>query len=314
MNSSKIFKDSLINNDIESLRKVPKTDLHNHFYLGGNRDYIEKKTGKYIHPLTNTLSSMDEMHKWVDYNLSEIFAGLEGRRLALEASFIQAKRDGVKVLEFGEDIWGNSKYYNSDVSNIIKLFYETRDRIAPDIELKLQIGISRHCNIDDISRWIEPFWDHKEFYSIDLYGDEFAQPIEKFEPIYRRAKENGLVLKAHVGEWGDADSVMRAVEVLGLDQVQHGISASKSKQIMKWLSDNKIQLNVCPTSNLLLGRVDSISKHPIRNLFDNDIKVTINSDDVLMFDSPVSEEYMKLYNSKVLDVNELDLIRLNGFR
>lgn len=225
---------------------------------------------------------MDEMHRWVDNNLSDIFVELDARKLALEASFIQAKREGIKVLKFGEDIWGNSKYYNSDVSNIIKLFHETRDRIAPEIDLKLQIVISRHCNIDDILKWIEPFWKYKEIYSVDLYGD--------------------------------ADSVMRAVKVLELDQVLHGISASNSKQIMKWLSDNKIQLNICPTSNLLLGRVESISKHPIRKLFDNDIKVTINSDDVLMFDSPVSEEYMNVYTLKVFDGSELDIIRVNGFR
>jgi len=309
-----MFKNSLINNDIETLRKVPKTDLHNHFYLGGNREYIKKMSGKFVNPLKSTLSSMDEMHKWVDDNLSDIFAGIEGRQLALEASFIQAKIDGVKVLEFGEDIWGNSKYYNSDVSNIIRMFNDTRDRVAPDIDLKLQIGISRHCNIDDIQEWIEPFWDYKEFHSIDLYGDELAQPIKNFRSIYRRAKKNGLILKAHVGEWGDADSVMRTVEVLELDEVQHGISASDSSQIMQWLSDNGIQLNVCPTSNLLLGRVDSISSHPIRTLYDNGVKVTINSDDVLMFDSPVSEEYMKLYNSKVFNADELNIIRLNGFR
>ena len=80
------------------------------------------------------------------------------------------------------------------------------------------------------------------------------------------------------------------------------------------MSDNKIQLNICPTSNLLLGRVELISKHPIRKLFDNDIKVTINSDDVLMFDNPVSEEYMKVYTLKVFDGSELDIIRVNGFR
>ncbi len=52
-----------------------------------------------------------------------------------------------------------------------------------------------------------------------------AQPIENFKSIYRRAKKEGLRLKVHVGEWGSAEDVRRAVEELELHEVQHGISA-----------------------------------------------------------------------------------------
>jgi adenosine deaminase len=184
--------------------------------------------------------------------------------------------------------------------------------IGSDIDLRLQIGLSRHCKIVDLEKWIEPFLEHECFYSIDLYGDELAQPIENFKGIYRKAKEKGLILKAHVGEWGDADSVKRAVSELELNEVQHGISASQSPQVMNWLADNDIQLNICPTSNVMLGRVESIKKHPIRKLFDAGIKVTINSDDVLIFDSSVSGEYMKLFKAGIFNAEELDIIRMNG--
>jgi adenosine deaminase len=81
---------------------------------------------------------------------------------------------------------------------------------------------------------------------------------------------------------------------------------------MNWLADNNIQLNICPTSNVMLGRVESIKKHPIRKLFDAGIKVTINSDDVLIFDSSVSGEYMKLFKAGIFNAEELDIIRMNG--
>ena len=112
--------------------------------------------------------------------------------------------------------------------------------IAPDIDLRLQIGLSRHCKIQDLEEWIAPFWEHECFYSIDLYGDELAQPIENFKGIYRKAKEKGMILKAHVGEWGDANSVKQAVSELELNEVQHGIAASQSAQVMNWLSDHNI--------------------------------------------------------------------------
>ncbi|MCT4598113.1 MAG: adenosine deaminase [Vallitalea sp.] len=308
------FINALVANDIETLREIPKADLHNHFYLGGNKEYIYRKTGKKISSLDHKLTSMDEMHKWVNENLGNIFEGKNGRLLALEASFAQAASDGITILEMGEDIWANSCFYDDNVEELINVFNSTHHMIAPNIDFRLQLGLSRHCKIEDLEKWIEPFWDYDCFYSIDLYGDELAQPIENFKGIYRKAKDKGLVLKAHVGEWGDADSVKRAVSELELDEVQHGISATKSQQVMNWLSDHDIQLNVCPTSNVILGRVESIKTHPIRKLYDNGIKVTINSDDVLVFNSPVSGEYMKLFQEKVFTASELDIIRLNGLK
>jgi len=57
------------------------------------------------------------------------------------------------------------------------------------------------------------------------------------------------------------------VDVLELDQVQHGIAAVQSKEVMKWLSNNKIQINICPTSNVMLSRVDNYKSHPIKELY-----------------------------------------------
>ena len=133
-----------------------------------------------------------------------------------------------------------------------------------------------------------------------------------FKPVYRAAKAKGLRLKAHVGEWGTADDVWQAVEELELDEVQHGIAAATSPTVMRFLADHRIRLNVCPTSNVMLGRVESIAAHPIRALFDAGVIVTINSDDVLMFGSSVSDEYLKLYDAGVFSAAELDEIRLNG--
>ena len=94
--------------------------------------------------------------------------------------------------------------------------------------------------------------------------------------------------------------------------MQHGIAAANSKSVMKWLSDNKIQLNICPTSNVLLNRVKNYKVHPIRKLYDYGVKVTINTDDMLIFNQSVSEEFLNLYNAGVFNPAELDEIRQNG--
>jgi adenosine deaminase len=64
-----------------------------------------------------------------------------------------------------------------------------------------------------------------------------------------------------VGERGDADSVWRGVEELELDEVQHGIAAADSPAVMRFLAERRIRLNICPTSNLMLGRLETLASH-----------------------------------------------------
>ncbi|WP_214494981.1 hypothetical protein [Thermosipho sp. 1244] len=162
---------------------------------------------------------------------------------------------------------------------------------------------------DFLIKWFEPYLDFDYFKSVNLYGDELAQLAKK----NLNAKSIGLKLKAHVGEFGDADSIQETVEILELNVVQHGITEVKSKSVMSFLrKKNNIQLNICPTSNYMLSRVDSIKKHPIRKLFYNGIKVTVNTDDFIVFQKGVSEEFLLLYEHEVFSAKELDIIRMNG--
>lgn len=308
------FMNALEREDINAIRSIPKSDLHNHFALGGNREYIKKITGIDIPYCKNILKSMDDMHNWNSKYLGGKFNNKEMRKIKIDATFVQANLDGIKILEIGEDVWGLGEFFNNDIEELINTFMESNKKFAPETELRLQIGLSRHCSIDYLLGCLENFWGRKEFYSIDLYGDELAQPIEKFEPIYRKAKDNGLRLKAHIGEWGTSDDIRRGIEVLGLDEIQHGISAVESEEVIKYLIDNKIRLNITPTSNVKLGRVSSICDHPIKELYRAGVDITINSDDILIFNSDVSNEYLRLYKNNVLSLEELDCIRVNGLK
>lgn len=313
LNSEK-FINAIKSEDLMEIMKIPKADLHNHFVLGGSRQYIKDVTGIEILHCDGVLYSMDDMHKWNNKYIGERFNSYEMRKLLIEATFYQAKVDGVTILEIGEDVWGLEEFFNNNIELLIDTFQTAHDKISPEIELRLQIGLSRHCPISYLEKCLEPFWGRKEFYSIDLYGDELAQPINRFQSIYNKAKIQGLKLKAHIGEWGTAEDIRNGIELLGLDEIQHGISAVHSKEVIKYLYANHIRLNLTPTSNIKLGRVDKLSEHPIEKLYHAGVDVTINSDDVLIFDSDVSKEYLRLYKSKTMTAEELDDIRVNGLR
>jgi adenosine deaminase len=228
----------------------------------------------------------------------------------LEAAFARATWDGLVRYELGDDVWSITVHGSAE--NVTEGLKKAHAHGAPEVEWIPQLAISRHCRIEDIRRWMEPFLALGFYRIFDLSGDEFAQPIENFKPLYRLAKANGLRLKAHVGEWGDADSVWRAVEELELDEVQHGIAAADSPAVMRFLAAHRIRLNICPTSNLMLSRVQTLASHPIRKLFDAGVRVTVNTDDMAMFGQGVSHEFLNLYRAGCLNERELDQVRENG--
>lgn len=125
------------------------------------------------------------------------------------------------------------------------------------------------------------------------------RPFESLFEMNQWLKDN---VKCHLPQ---------GAEELGLDQIQHGVLAAKSEKIMRYLADNQIQLNVCPTSNVMLKVSADYKTHPIHTLFANGVKVTINTDDLLIFNSTLSEEYLKLYKAG-MKASDLEVIRQTG--
>jgi adenosine deaminase len=307
---NKEFQQALKAEDLEAIRRCPKTDLHNHGWAGAEPESVAAILGREYEPIGQRLASMDEMHAWAGEHFGNLDPKLRPR--LFEAAFARAALDGCVRFEIGDDVWATT--LDGSAENVTNMLRRAHERGAPDVEWIPQLGMSRHCRIEDIRRWSEPFLELRFYRTLDLSGDEFAQPIANFKPLYRLAKKNGLRLKAHVGEWGDADSVRRAVEELELDEVQHGIAAADSPAVMRFLAEHHIRLNICPTSNLILSRVETLASHPIRKLFDAGVRVTVNTDDMAMFGQSVSDEFLNLYRAGCLNEKELDQIRENGLR
>jgi adenosine deaminase len=305
---SKEFQLALKANDLDAIGKCPKSDLHNHGWAGADPASLEAIVGARCIPLDHKLTSMDEMHVWTREHFGQLDPKL--RPQLFEAAFARAARDGVVRFELGDDLWATT--LDGSAKKVTDILKRAHQRGAPEVEWIPHLGMSRHCRVEDIRRWMEPFLELHFYWTIDLSGDEFAQRIENFKPLYRLAKANGLRLKAHVGESGDADSIRRAVEELELDEVQHGIAAADSPAVMRFLADHRIRLNICPTSNVTLGRVEALAAHPIRKLFDAGVRVTVNTDDMAVFGQSVSDEFLNLYKSGCLNENELDQIREAG--
>lgn len=306
------FIDSLMNESLMGLQAIPKSDLHNHAGRGGTIQYIGKWANVNIQPPTEPFQSLHGMQNWFVENVKRHCPGIQGYLKRIEASFVQAAEDHIEklALSFGLDeidaLGGMEPF--SRIMNDFHRCYAPRMKFLPELAL------DRACNVDEVYARLDDIFAYQWFRSIDICSDELAQPIACFKSIYRAANAAGLTLKAHVGEFGTADDVMEAVEELKLQEVHHGIAAARSPQIMRWLSRNHIQLNVCPTSNIMLVVAESYGTHPIRSLYEYGVPVTINTDDLLIFNQSVSQEYMNLYKSGLMKPEELNEIRRTGLK
>ena len=224
---------------------------------------------------------------------------------------MQARKDCVMRLEVSEDVLSVTLHGGS-AENVWRTLEAAHQAGGPDIGWFPQLGVSRHCGVDPSS---------------DGGAAAGSRDLPDARPLRRRGcaghrglrahllqgRAAGLRPKAYVGEWGTADDVWRAVEVLELDEVQHGIAASTSPKVIRALADASARLNVCPTSNVMLDPVTSLREHLIRALFDADVKVTLGTDDPLLFSCTPSGEFMAVNQAGVMTDEELDAIRLAPF-
>lgn len=124
-----------------------------------------------------------------------------------------------------------------------------------------------------------------------LANDEAGWPPEPFGPAFRIAVDGGLISAPHGGELEGPASVVGCLDACGARRVMHGVRAVEDPELVARLVAEGICLDVCPTSNALLGVVGSIEAHPLPALIDAGVRCSINADDPLLFGPGILEEY-----------------------
>ncbi|MCX4385473.1 adenosine deaminase [Micromonospora peucetia] len=127
--------------------------------------------------------------------------------------------------------------------------------------------------------------------SFGLGGPEIGVPRPQFKPYFDRARAAGLHSVPHAGETTGPETVWDALRDLGAERIGHGISAVRDPELLAHLAEHRIGLEVCPTSNVRTRAVSTIEEHPLRQLVEAGLLVTINSDDPPMFGTTLNDEY-----------------------
>jgi adenosine deaminase len=145
---------------------------------------------------------------------------------------------------------------------------------------------------------------HPYVVGFSLAGDEAAYPPEPFLEAYRIVADAGLGCTVHAGEWAGPDSVRGALE-LPVTRIAHGVRAIEDPALVEELARRAITLEVCPTSNVVLGVFPTYEEHPFPVLRAAGIPLTLGSDDPPYFGASVAGEYAIAHEHFGLSDDEL---------
>lgn len=306
----KLFKEGLIKKDLTKIRKVSKGDVHNHCGLGMRFSIFNKWAGGNVNKLPNKIDGLKGLDDYIFNETMRYISKKEDILFLIEETVKEAIKDGVKVLEASIDCHELMRFTEED--EFFKTVLYIRNKYIESIDFRPEVGMPKNISYENLEKLLLPCIDSGVFFSIDLYGDETVDDFGRFRDYYKYAKEKGLKLKVHAGEFHDSKNVKKAIEILEVDEIQHGIGAVSNEYVMDLIKERNIRLNICPSSNYILGAVKDMTCYPARKLFDNGILLTINTDDLLIFNSGVSEEYLYLYRLGLFNVDELNEIRKNS--
>ncbi len=178
----------------------------------------------------------------------------------------------------------------------------------------LILSFLRHLSEDsalDLLREAMPWRRH--FTAIGLASAERDHPPAGFRRLYRAAADLGLRLTAHAGEEGPPAYIRDALDILGVERIDHGVRAMEDAALLERLRRERVPLTVCPLSNVRLCVFDRLEQHPILDLLEQGLCVTVNSDDPAYFGGYLNENYSALHSALGMDRQQALALARNGF-
>ena len=311
----------------ELVRAIPKTEIHLHLEATATADTIWRLIERHKLSLPGVTTQKQLVRRFKVRSLDEFidlfinviqncFRSGEDLDLVLEDARNYLKRNNIF---YAEVFVSPSKLIMNGLpfEVMVARLDDAMDRIKhdDDIDIRFIVDVSRSYGVENARKNLDLTLKHRgrSVIGIGLGGAEATGPARDYTDIFARASESGLRVVAHAGEDIGPESVWDAIRYLKASRIGHGISAIQDEELMEYLADKQIPLEICPTSNLFTRKyVTRLTNHPIRPFYDRGIKVTVNTDDPSIFGVDLVDEYMKLMNGGFFEIKEVVTLIRNG--
>jgi len=303
------------------LRGLPKAELHLHiegtlepemmFDLAQRNDvtlpYANVEEIRAAYEFENLQSFLD-----VYYAGASVLVTASDFSALMSAYLDRAIADGVRHAEIFFDPQTHTER-GIAIETVFTGFAAAQDRDADRISTSLILCFLRHLPPESaVSTLRDALAWRDRFIAVGLDSGEAGNPPELFVDAYREAKAAGLRLVAHAGEEGPADYVRSALDVLHVERIDHGVRAADDPDLVARLVAEGIPLTMCPLSNQKLQVFPDLRDHNLKQLLDQGVRVTINSDDPSYFGGYILDNYLAIADALNLGRDDLILLARNS--
>ncbi len=187
---------------------------------------------------------------------------------------------------------------------------------VPEVEVALVADLVRNYGPEKAERTLDEVSEVMDLgvVGVGMGGAEHDYPPEPFREVFQRARKLGFETNAHAGEAAGAESVWGAIRSLGVSRIGHGTRAYEDEELVDYLAEKRITLEMCPMSNVLTRVVESIEDHPVLMYYQRGVPVTINTDDPKMFGTTLAHELSVLEGKLGFEREDIRALVLNSAR
>jgi adenosine deaminase len=291
----------------EFYRSLPKVDLHRHLEgslrlvtllevarafdldLPGTDRLGHMVQINHTDPLTtqNFLSKFETLREF--YRSPEVIA-----RIAEEA-IADAAADNIRYLELRFTPVALSRVEDFPMNEVMDWVIQGANDAGSKYEISTRLiaSVNRHESLELAARVVELAIERREdgIIGVDLAGNEAEFPASPFAPLFQEARQSGMHITAHAGEWGGPENVDQAINLLGAERIGHGVRIMEDAAVVALAHQRQTTFEVCITSNYQSGVVANLPEHPIKKMIAAGLNVTINTDDPSISQITLSDEY-----------------------
>jgi adenosine deaminase len=148
----------------------------------------------------------------------------------------------------------------------------------------------------------------------DLAGAEEGHPARHHREAIQLILDNNVNVTIHAGEAYGPDSIAQAVHKCGAHRIGHGVRLRESGDLLNYLNDHRIPLEMCPSSNVQTGSVPDFASHPLKFYFDFGLRVTVNTDNRLITDTTATKELLLAHREMGFTLEDLCTVLVQGFK
>lgn len=298
-----------------NLLNFPKVELHVHLdgsvrpntvsdILNLDKNKIEKEM-----KVDNSCKDLNEYLTKFDLPL-KILQTKENLIRVSEELAIDLKNDGVI---YAEVRFAPILHTNNGLSceEVIESVIEGISRV--DIKINLIICLMRNVSDNDNYKVIKAGlkYINNRVVGFDLAGAEAIYKTSKFEELFKYINKYNIPYTIHAGEADGVSSIKSAID-FGAKRIGHGVRIMEDNSMIKYAKEHNITFEVCPTSNIDTKIFKEYKDHAIKKMYDNNLNITINTDNRTVSNITLTEEYEKLINTFNFNLEDLKIININA--